>query len=529
MPTWMPVIHSLRVLWRSQLAQGALGLATLGLLAAPFLVSFRLAAQARVVGPQHAVAAVRLPAGDLARYTASAARVARSAPIILTYHDIQQHDPHGQLSPYVVTPQGFAEQMAMLAAAGYTTLSAGQLADYLAGGEGPPRSVVISFDDGTHGLWTWADRELARHGFRGMSFVITGRAGTRRPYYLSWEELARMQASGRWDLEAHSRNGHVRIRVDAAGRRGSFFAHRAWLAAERRRETPAEFQRRVEADLAGCIRDFAVHGLPEPRFFAYPFSELLLPDAVAGGGPVTGQVVARLFAASTVNVAHPSPVSRRVAASRRLERLEVRRTTTARELFEAMEQMTSLPVAPRRPFLDPGRWSLGQRGAGPVRLAGDTATVAAGAPTSVAASYAPQATQDWTDYSARVAVHGLGTTPRLSSAGLAFLVGSAQACTVRVSRSWAQVSCGHRKRYAARLEPRPVHRIEVRVRWRQALVRVDGTDRWRLDLRPGAPVTGGIGVVVAGVGHGGPAPVLRGLRVEPVPASVGPAHNPQTR
>ena len=53
---------------------------------------------------------------------------------------------------------------------------------------------MITFDDGTHGLWTHADKILERHGMHGVSFLITGNVGAKRPYYLSWQEIDRMAA-----------------------------------------------------------------------------------------------------------------------------------------------------------------------------------------------------------------------------------------------------------------------------------------------------------------------------------------------
>lgn len=77
------------------------------------------------------------------------------------------------------------------------TVPARQFAAYAAGGPVPPRSVLLTFDDGTRGLWAYADRIRARHRMHGSAFLITGRTGRTHPYHLTWAEAARMRESGR--------------------------------------------------------------------------------------------------------------------------------------------------------------------------------------------------------------------------------------------------------------------------------------------------------------------------------------------
>ncbi len=68
--------------------------------------------------------------------------------------------------------------MAALAAAGWRTITAGELAaDLEAGRRPPPRTFVITFDDGYDDGFTSAYPILRAHGFVATYFVVAGRIG----------------------------------------------------------------------------------------------------------------------------------------------------------------------------------------------------------------------------------------------------------------------------------------------------------------------------------------------------------------
>ena len=100
---------------------------------------------------------------------------ARSVPVLM-YH-------HVSTSPgmITVTPANFAAQMAYLASAGYRTLGARQLAGFLAGEPVPPKSLVLTFDDGYLDNWVHAHPVLQRHGFTAVCFLVSGWPGEGAP------------------------------------------------------------------------------------------------------------------------------------------------------------------------------------------------------------------------------------------------------------------------------------------------------------------------------------------------------------
>ncbi len=250
-----------------------LALVALAVFASPFAYTFYLHYRQQWFGPQLASPAARVPAAELTRFRNAAAAAAHAPPeqpIILAYHDVAWHST----SQYVVTPAQFAAQMAMLHTAGYHSLTARQIARYVQGGSVPSRSVAITFDDGTRGLWTYADKVLRRYHLRGISFIITGRVGTHQPYYLTWQEIQRMYSSGNWDFGSHTNDLHHKVPV-TPGRLGDPLTQRIWLPREHRLESMMEFRTRVQEDLLQSISDMRADHLPRPVLFAYPFSDSL--------------------------------------------------------------------------------------------------------------------------------------------------------------------------------------------------------------------------------------------------------------
>ena len=219
--------------WTTRIGRGAVrvffALLALGLVATPFAVAWHRHTLRLQVSEQHSTpAAVLTPdQRDLAA-AINSELPGRTPPVVLAYHDIRpigptEKHPDPRANPgyhFVVTPETFEAQLTALEAAGYTSITSDQYVDYLNGGEVPERSVLITFDDGTHGLWTYADKILERHGMHGVSFLITGNVGAKRPYYLSWQEIERMADSGRWDFQSHTRKMHARLPVDATGNVG---------------------------------------------------------------------------------------------------------------------------------------------------------------------------------------------------------------------------------------------------------------------------------------------------------------------
>ena len=126
---------------------------------------------------------------------------------VFMYHRIAPDSEIGRSLPgLVVSPARFTAQMAALHRAGWTTITARELADDLAAGRRPPRhSFVLTFDDGHVDGYTHAFPILRRYGFVGSFYVITNRIG--HTGYLTPAQLRTMAAAG-MEIASHTM-GHV--------------------------------------------------------------------------------------------------------------------------------------------------------------------------------------------------------------------------------------------------------------------------------------------------------------------------------
>ncbi len=149
----------------------------------------------------------------------------RPVPVpVLMYHQIagRAETP----SRLAVPPQALAGQLAWLHDAGFETVTAGRLAQAVAGravaGKGEPgaggaaalpaRPVVLTFDDGFEDFHRRALPLLDRYGFTATVFVTSGwvadagplPAGRRPGPMLSWAQLGEAAAAG-VEIGAHSR------------------------------------------------------------------------------------------------------------------------------------------------------------------------------------------------------------------------------------------------------------------------------------------------------------------------------------
>ncbi len=268
-----------------------------------------------------------------------------TAPIGLAYHDVSEKPA----SPYTVTPSQLDEQMKALTLMGAHVLSAAEMVAYQAGGTVPPKSVFITFDDGARGVWKYADRILKRYKFRAVAFVITGSVGTRPPYYMTWNELEQLGASGRWDIEAHTHLGHRKIPTSSGLAEASFLSNLEWRA-DQRLETLDEYRIRMTVDLDACQTELVLRGHGKHRLFAYPFSDFGATSNEPATAGVLSTALAERFAVAFTTGENPS----RATSTYNLNRITIKTDTdvvslTNKILRTAELNPTRTTEAVRRP------------------------------------------------------------------------------------------------------------------------------------------------------------------------------------
>jgi peptidoglycan/xylan/chitin deacetylase (PgdA/CDA1 family) len=134
--------------------------------------------------------------------------LARSHVPVLCFHQVRSWRAGDSPSArtIITPPQRFADQIAALARAGYTTISPDQLLMYLQSGVRlPDRPVLLTFDDASQGQYTTALPVLVKHRFTATFFVMT--VVLDKPNWLSRDQVRDLHRRG-MTIGAHTWDHH---------------------------------------------------------------------------------------------------------------------------------------------------------------------------------------------------------------------------------------------------------------------------------------------------------------------------------
>ena len=185
-------------------------------------------------------------------------------PTILCYHIVESpNDPRMEVSR-----EQFHQQMRYLAVTGYNVIPLKQAWEYAAGVRAslPPRSVVITFDDGWRSTYTEVFPEMKRRHFPFTVFIYPNIVG-QTTHAVTWKQIKEMAEWGA-DIQSHS------------------FSH-GWLT--RRRHGTMDDKKYAEwlhHELEGS-RKTLEHETGKPvEFLAYPYGDYdhVLAAAVSHSG-----------------------------------------------------------------------------------------------------------------------------------------------------------------------------------------------------------------------------------------------------
>ncbi len=164
-----------------------------------------------------------------------------------------------------VATEDFARQMVLLDHAGYETVELDDFVRFVKGQEValPPRPLLLTFDGGRLDSWRSSDAILRELDFNAVVFVDVGCVKAERRECLTWDELERLQAGGRWDVQLQSGTGGKQIRYGPAPDDvGPFYAYRG------SEEVLGGWRERVFSDITygrfeitGDVRDEELHAL----------------------------------------------------------------------------------------------------------------------------------------------------------------------------------------------------------------------------------------------------------------------------
>lgn len=171
-----------------------------------------------------------------------------SVPILM-YHRIGDEVD----SPWWVTVKDFETHLQGLREQGYESVWPSDLVAHQRWGWPlPRRPIVLTFDDGYLDLMEQAEPLLKKYGFKGVSYLITGRVGdtaeARQKWegtpLLIWPEVRAMSQRGTIRFGGHSRT-HANLRALADPRQ----------------------------EIASCYRDLTRKGGVTPEGFCFPFGQ----------------------------------------------------------------------------------------------------------------------------------------------------------------------------------------------------------------------------------------------------------------
>jgi len=121
---------------------------------------------------------------------------AKSVLTVLCYHNIDLSSPKN--SPYSVTSTQFADQLKALKNAGFEYVSVEQVEAFYASGKPlPPRSVLLTFDDGHENIYTRAFPILKSMGIPWLLFVYPTAIGRgHEKDFMDWSEVQTLRKEG---------------------------------------------------------------------------------------------------------------------------------------------------------------------------------------------------------------------------------------------------------------------------------------------------------------------------------------------
>jgi len=119
---------------------------------------------------------------------------------VLMYHSL---DDNYNITKLSVSPRSFERQMEFLNRHHYSVIGLDRAIPYIERREKtPPRTIVITFDDGYYNNYKYAYPVLKKYNIPATIFVITDKVGT--PGYLGWKEIEEMANSGVITIGSHT-------------------------------------------------------------------------------------------------------------------------------------------------------------------------------------------------------------------------------------------------------------------------------------------------------------------------------------
>ena len=168
---------------------------------------------------------------------------------VLSYHNLSP----AESNKMTVSQRMFEQQMRLLKEKGYRVISLDQFFDFLEfKAPLPPKSVVITFDDGWRSMYEIAFPILKKYGYPATLFIYTDMI-IDSPKTLSWGLLQQMADNG-IDVQCHTKS------------------HRNLTLREKKESFKGYFEN-LGKELSACKEMIATKLNREVKYLAYPFGD----------------------------------------------------------------------------------------------------------------------------------------------------------------------------------------------------------------------------------------------------------------
>ncbi|MDD5155235.1 MAG: polysaccharide deacetylase family protein [Candidatus Omnitrophica bacterium] len=135
-------------------------------------------------------------------------------PIVM-YHSV--NPAASRKTMLVISPETFERQMRFLQKHRYNVITLSELADLITNNRKiPPRTIVITLDDGYRDNYTYAFPILKKYNIPATVFIITDEVGRPQGDRLGWEDIKRMQDSGLVTVGSHTLGPEPLINIRSA-------------------------------------------------------------------------------------------------------------------------------------------------------------------------------------------------------------------------------------------------------------------------------------------------------------------------
>ncbi|PIE72381.1 MAG: poly-beta-1,6-N-acetyl-D-glucosamine N-deacetylase PgaB [Deltaproteobacteria bacterium] len=209
--------------------------------------------------------------------SAIGANSASNPLLVLCYHSIFEKVDKTDLSYFGTSPNTFVEHLEYLQKNNYTIVSLQQVLDAREGREPlPPKSVLLTFDDGYLSFYSFVYPILRRFGYPSVLAIVGSWTDGNAPFSLpeplmTWPQIKEVADSGLVEIASHSFALHQGIPINPQINFGPPASFIGYLPAEQRYETEEEYRNRLVADFSAQKALFQRKIGRIPRIMVWPY------------------------------------------------------------------------------------------------------------------------------------------------------------------------------------------------------------------------------------------------------------------